>query len=112
MAWQPADMRDDPNLERLLGRIVPALRPEAVYLFGSRARGTSRPDSDYDLLVVMPDDVPPEKLSILSAFEMTAGLDVAVEVIPCRRSVFERKKRVPGTLSRTAWAEGLLIHGH
>jgi len=26
---------------------------QAVYLFGSRARGTERPDSDYDLLLVV-----------------------------------------------------------
>ena len=106
------DVRNDPNLEKLLGRIVPALQPEAVYLFGSRARGTNRPDSDYDLLVVMPDDTPPEKLNMLTAFAATRGLGVAVEVIPCRRSVFERKKLVPGTLSRTVWAEGQLVHGH
>lgn len=106
------NVRDDPNLERLLQRIVPALQPEAVYLFGSRARGTNRPDSDYDLLVVMPDDTPPDKMSMLTAFEATNGFDVAVEVIPCRRSVFERKKLVPGTLSRTVWAEGHLVHGH
>ena len=29
----------DENLKILLDRIVPALKPEAVYLFGSRARG-------------------------------------------------------------------------
>ncbi|MFO0136815.1 MAG: nucleotidyltransferase domain-containing protein [Cyanobacteriota bacterium] len=30
--------------------------PEAqVRLFGSRARGTSRPDSDVDLLITLPD---------------------------------------------------------
>ena len=28
----------------------------AVYLFGSRARGTERPDSDYDLLLVVRED--------------------------------------------------------
>jgi predicted nucleotidyltransferase len=29
-------------------------RPGRVLLFGSRARGDARPDSDFDLLVVMP----------------------------------------------------------
>ncbi len=106
------NVRDDPNLGKLLERIVPSMRPEAVYLFGSRARGTNRPDSDYDLLVVMPDDTPREKMSLLAAFEATSGFDVAVEVIACRRSVFERKKLVPGTLSRTVWSEGHLVHGH
>ena len=35
-----------------LGRLQP--RPGRVVLFGSRARGEARPDSDIDLLVVMP----------------------------------------------------------
>ncbi len=52
----------DENLAKLLERIVPALAPEAVYLFGSRAGGASRRDSDYDLLVVVPDDTPREKI--------------------------------------------------
>ncbi|HAM59033.1 MAG TPA: hypothetical protein DCQ64_27910 [Candidatus Rokubacteria bacterium] len=39
-------------------RLVATYRPERIFLFGSRARGTAGPDSDYDLLVVVPDDVP------------------------------------------------------
>lgn len=104
-------MSDDPNLQRVLAHVVPALRPEAVYLFGSRARGTQRPDSDYDLLLIMSDDVPRARLDLVEAFRATSGLDVAIEVIPCRRSVFERKKTVPGTLSRAAWTEGRLVYG-
>jgi predicted nucleotidyltransferase len=37
---------DDPPLARLLARIEAAMRPTAVYLFGSRARRSGRPDSD------------------------------------------------------------------
>lgn len=35
-------------------RIVAACRPERVWLYGSRARGDHRPESDVDLMVVMP----------------------------------------------------------
>ena len=48
----------DPVLAEVLGRLVAAYRPECVYLFGSVARGDAGPDSDYDLLVVVPDDAP------------------------------------------------------
>jgi len=45
-------------LDRAIGRIVDAMRPEAIYLFGSHARGDAGADSDYDLLVIVPDDTP------------------------------------------------------
>ncbi len=44
--------RADPALADVVRRIVDAVRPEQILLFGSRARGDHRPDSDYDLLVV------------------------------------------------------------
>ncbi len=44
----------DPILNEFLERIAP-VRPQVkrIVLFGSRARGTHRPDSDYDLLLVV-----------------------------------------------------------
>ena len=35
--------------------LVEAFHPERIYLFGSFARGDTTPDSDYDLLLVVPD---------------------------------------------------------
>lgn len=39
-------------LRRLIGRYVRAFAPMRIVLFGSYAKGTNRPDSDIDLLVV------------------------------------------------------------
>lgn len=41
------------ELKAITRRIVRAAHPEMIILFGSRAYGTPRPDSDLDLLVVM-----------------------------------------------------------
>ncbi len=43
----------------LLQRLVQALHPEKIVLFGSYARGTATPDSDVDLLIVMETAAPP-----------------------------------------------------
>lgn len=44
----------DPILDEFLKRIAPVRSQiERIVLFGSRARGTHRPDSDYDLLLVV-----------------------------------------------------------
>ncbi len=41
-----------PQFRRFLARLRRDLEPERVILFGSRARGDNRADSDYDLLIV------------------------------------------------------------
>ncbi|PYO54511.1 MAG: hypothetical protein DMD83_22120, partial [Candidatus Rokuibacteriota bacterium] len=47
---------EDRTLVEIVRRLVEAYRPDRIYLFGSRARGTAGAESDYDLLVVVPDD--------------------------------------------------------
>ncbi|MBN1149055.1 MAG: nucleotidyltransferase domain-containing protein [Anaerolineales bacterium] len=47
------------SLPQAIERIVAALQPEKIILFGSYARGAPTPDSDVDLLVIMETDLPP-----------------------------------------------------
>jgi len=42
------------EVNKMVERIVRQFHPERVILFGSHARGDAAPDSDVDLLVVMP----------------------------------------------------------
>jgi len=44
-------------LNELVRRIVEAVHPVRIILFGSAARGEMGPDSDLDVLVVMPDGI-------------------------------------------------------
>jgi hypothetical protein len=46
---------DEPLLRKITAEIQAAIPGAEVRLFGSRARGTARPDSDLDLLVTVPD---------------------------------------------------------
>ncbi len=49
-------LTDDQVLAEIVRRLTEAFQPERIYLFGSKARGESGPDSDYDLLIVVPDE--------------------------------------------------------
>jgi uncharacterized protein len=90
---------------------VKAMRPEAIYLFGSRAEDREGPDSDYDLLVVMPDETPADRLGAVAGYEAVRGTGIAADVLPCRRRAFERNKLRPGTLSYVAWRRGRRVYG-
>lgn len=46
---------DEPLLRTIAAEILATIPGAEVQLFGSRARGTARPDSDLDLLVTVPD---------------------------------------------------------
>lgn len=99
------------NLERAIARVVQAMRPEAIYLFGSRARGDAEADSDYDLLVIVPDDAPLGTRSLDATTRVARDPGVPLDIVPCRRSVFERKREQVGTLSYHAAREGRLVYG-
>ncbi len=49
------DVVDELLLRTIAAEIQAAIPGAEVLLFGSRARGTARPDSDLDLLVTVPD---------------------------------------------------------
>lgn len=54
-------MRTHASLAEIVRRLQEAYPPERIYLFGSSTRGGAGPDSDYDLMVVVPDDAMPSR---------------------------------------------------
>ena len=94
----------------LLDPVVAYFHPRRVILFGSMARGDNRPDSDYDLMVILDDDAPPEMLSWQARYEARKTYLQPTDVISCRESVYLRKARIPGTLSHEAALEGVVVY--
>jgi hypothetical protein len=94
----------------LLEAVVAYFRPLRVILFGSAARGDAGPDSDIDLLVILDDNAPPEKLTLAAGYQSRRSYHHATDVIPCRESVFRRKSRIAGTLAYTAAREGRVVY--
>ena len=101
----------DPTLAELLRRLEAAYEPERVYLFGSRARGEAGPDSDYDLLLVVPGNAPPERKRARLAYEVLRGTGVAADVIVWPCADFEKRLSVVTSLPATIVREGRLLLG-
>jgi uncharacterized protein len=94
----------------LLDPVVEYFRPQRVILFGSRARGESTRDSDIDLLVVVDDDTPLEKLTTRAGYE-AHRLNRAADVFPIRAETFERERAIANTLAAEADADGIVVYG-
>jgi len=94
----------------LLDAVVAYFRPLRIILFGSRARGDAGPDSDVDLLVILDDGAPLDRLTLAAGYESRRSYHRATDVIPCRDSVFRRKSRIAGTLAYTAAQEGRVVY--
>jgi len=100
----------DPALAEVVRCLVNAYQPERIYLFGSVARGEAGPHSDYDLMVIVPDDAPPERLRSRLAYRVLRGTGTAADVVVWPRSGFERRARVAASLPATVSREGMLLY--
>jgi uncharacterized protein len=84
------------------------VRLRTVVLFGSRARGDARADSDYDLLVVA-DGLPREPVSRLREVRMALrGCTIAINTVAKTPEEFERNLT---PLLLDACVDGRCLHG-
>ena len=96
--------------EELLRSVVVYFDPVRVILFGSHARGEAGPDSDYDLLVVLDDDAPEERLSWRAAWEARKDFHRAVDIVPCREPAFRRRSWLRGSPLAEIAREGIVLY--
>jgi len=80
-----------------------------VWLFGSRARGDHRPDSDYDILAVVADDAPEGVDTPMAAFELRRRSKAHADLLTGRMSEVIGARDVPNTLSYIVHREGVRI---
>ena len=76
-------------LSEIVRRLVARLDPGSIWLFGSRARGTARPDSDFDLLVVGKPGGALGSDDYEKVDRPLHGLGIGCDVVPCAAEDFE-----------------------
>jgi uncharacterized protein len=97
-------------IQRLLDRIISRWHPRQVWLFGSRARGDSTPDSDWDLFVVIDDTADETELDPGIGRRLRRACGVRADVIPWRAGEFTEFRMTPNTLAYSVAHEGILVH--
>lgn len=100
----------DPVLAEIVRRLIEALRPERIYLFGSRARGDAGTDSDYDLMVVVPHLSEPAYRLAQRAHSVLWGLGTAADILVWSRDAFDSRLHLRASLPATIVREGTLLH--
>lgn len=107
---QPTPGLEDLVLAEIVHRLVEAFHPERIYLFGSQARGEAGLDSDYDIMVVVPDSAPPECRRSRLAYEALWGTGAAADVLVWTRGAFESRLHLRASLPSTVLSEGKLLY--
>lgn len=96
-------------IDDLVVRIVRAVHPLRIVLFGSAARGEMGPDSDIDIMVVMPDGT--HRLNTTRhLYRHIVGLGFPVDIVVATPSLLEQHKNNIGLIYRTVLAEGKIVY--
>ena len=99
----------DRAIDKMVGIIVRKFRPDRVILLGSHARGDAGPDSDVDLLVVMPVRGQKHKKQVQIRVALH-DVRVPTDVIVTTPEDFEWRKEIPGTIEYPAVKEGKVLY--
>lgn len=100
---------DVTGIAPLLERLRVHFKPQEIWLFGSRARGTARPDSDWDLLAIVPDDAGAELFDPMNVWKLLRYDDFGADVVVFPRSEFEEDRATPNTIPFAVALEGIRL---
>jgi predicted nucleotidyltransferase len=97
-------------VENIVEKIVSLIHPTKIVLFGSRAQGNAKPDSDVDLLIIYDGNLSKREIK-LQIHLLFPFRDFAMDVFVLSSREFEMQKNVIATVGRTAAKEGIVYYG-
>jgi len=102
---QAAGAIDQQVVQEILRRVVSAVQPVRVILFGSMARAEAKVGSDYDILVIVPDGT--HRLHTAQRVHRAMmGIGVAVDVVVATPAVLARYRDAEDYVYASALREG------
>ena len=102
---------DDALIEEITRRIVEGVHPNRIILFGSRARGDARPDSDIDLFVELESPGSPVERHV-KVRGFLRGLGVAMDLIVMTPEEVSERRKSSISLVPIIEREGRILFQH
>ena len=102
-------MENDGLVDEMVRRIAGAFSPLSVILFGSRASGTARPDSDVDLLVILP-EVGNTRTAAVEIRRALADMPVGKDIIVSTPAEVSQYADCVGHILRSATRDGKVVY--
>jgi predicted nucleotidyltransferase len=103
-------MTDEDLIAEAAGRLAAAAPDAKVILFGSRARGEGRSDSDLDLLVIEP-ELKSRRAEFVRLREALGDLGVPIDLIVLSAEYADRRAEVRGSMVNEALHRGRVLAG-
>ncbi len=105
-------MNEKDELKILISAITEYSVPKKIVLFGSRAQGRARLDSDFDLCILY-DRIPKRKLEVLQDLYRTVFClgGHPVDLVVYQECQFEERASRKGTFESVIQAEGEVVYG-
>ncbi len=101
--------RNQKDIDQLVKSVVEAVQPLKIILFGSAARDNTTPDSDVDLLVVMPEGIH-RRETARYLYKHLGETGIPVDILVATPNDLKRHKNNIGLIYRTVLQEGKEVY--
>jgi predicted nucleotidyltransferase len=95
---------------RIVADLVAEFQPVKIILYGSVARGDDGPDSDIDLLVVLPEVDPARRHELMTAMRHAISVPLSIDTYPTDPREVERRRNVIGSRHYWPLREGKVVY--
>lgn len=101
---------DDPVLEQIVRRLIQTYCPLRIYLFGSRAAGTQKSGSDYNILLVVSNDTSNDLKTANAAYRCLWGIRASIDAVVWTEREFDNMLLVENSLPAYVVRKGMLLY--
>lgn len=105
----PKTFHDNDLQKEIVRRIVDAIHPRKIILFGSHARGEAGPASDYDILVIADSDAPRHQRSA-ALYGALSDIMLPMDILVYSPQEVSEWSNVPQAFVTTAIREGRILY--